>query len=121
MQPIHLLAPLVGFIIRKGLTVVKFRWLFYNNLKKGMNPNLELLGVLPTMVDARTTLGNQVLEEIKKFFPDKIFSNAIPRNIRLAEAPSHGVPIGVYDRFSKGSRAYKAVAKEVIQRIERGK
>ncbi|MBF1015511.1 MAG: ParA family protein, partial [Candidatus Nanogingivalaceae bacterium] len=90
-------------------------------VKKGMNPNLELLGVLPTMVDARTTLGNQVLEEIKKFFPDKIFSNAIPRNIRLAEAPSHGVPIGVYDRFSKGSRAYKAVAKEVIQRIERGK
>ena len=90
-------------------------------VKKGMNPNLELLGVLPTMVDSRTTLGGQVLEEIKKFFPDKIFSNAIPRNIRLAEAPSHGVPIGVYDRFSKGARAYKAVSKEIIQRIEGGK
>ena len=89
-------------------------------VKKGMNPNLELLGVLRTMVDSRTTLGGQVLEEIKKFFPDKIFSNAIPRNIRLAEAPSHGVPIGVYDRFSKGARAYKAVSKEIIQRIERG-
>lgn len=89
-------------------------------VKKGMNPNLELLGVLPTMVDSRTTLGGQVLKEIKKFFPDKIFSNAIPRNIRLAEAPSHGVPIGVYDRFSKGARAYKAVSKEIIQRIERG-
>jgi chromosome segregation ATPase len=87
-------------------------------VKKGMNPNLELLGVLPTMVDSRTTLGGQVLEEIKKFFPDKIFLNAIPRNIRLAEAPSHGVPIGVYDRFSKGARAYKAVSKEIIQRIE---
>ena len=83
-------------------------------VKKGMNPNLELLGVLPTMVDSRTTLGGQVLEEIKKFFPDKIFSNVIPRNIRLAEAPSHGVPIGVYDRFSKGARAYKAVSKEII-------
>ena len=90
-------------------------------VKKGMNPNLELLGVLPTMVDSRTTLGGQVLEEIKKFFPDKIFSNAIPRNIRLAEAPSHGVPIGVYDRFSKGARAYKAVSKEIIQRIGGGK
>ena len=87
-------------------------------VKKGMNPDLELLGVLPTMVDSRTTLGGQVLEEIKKFFPEKIFSNAIPRNIRLAEAPSHGVPIGVYDRFSKGARAYKAVSKEIIQRIE---
>ena len=90
-------------------------------VKKGMNPNLELLGVLPTMVDSRTTLGGQVLEEIKKFFPDKIFSDVIPRNIRLAEAPSHGVPIGVYDRFSKGARAYKAVSKEIIQRIEGGK
>ena len=90
-------------------------------VKKGMNPNLELLGVLPTMVDSRTTLGGQVLEEIKKFFPDKIFLNAIPRNIRLAEAPSHGIPIGVYDRFSKGARAYKAVSKEIIQRIEGGK
>ena len=90
-------------------------------VKKGMNPNLELLGVLPTMVDSRTTLGGQVLEEIKKFFPDKIFSNVIPRNIRLAEAPSHGVPIGIYDRFSKGARAYKAVSKEIIQRIEGGK
>ena len=90
-------------------------------VKKGMNPNLELLGVLPTMVDSRTTLGGQVLEEIKKFFPDKIFSNVIPRNIRLAEAPSHGVPIGVYDIFSKGARAYKAVSKEIIQRIEGGK
>ena len=90
-------------------------------VKKGMNPDLELLGILPTMVDSRTTLGGQVLEEIKKFFPDKIFSNAIPRNIRLAEAPSHGVPIGIYDRFSKGARAYKAVSKEIIQRIEGGK
>lgn len=90
-------------------------------VKKGMNPSLELLGVLPTMVDARTTLSSQVVEEIKKFFPAKIFNNVIPRNIRLAEAPSHGVPVGVYDRFSKGARAYKAVTKEIIERIEGGK
>ena len=87
-------------------------------VKKGMNPGLELLGVLPTMVDSRTTLSGQVHEEIKKFFPGKVFKTPIPRNIRLAEAPSHGVPVGVYDRFSKGSWAYKAVAKEIVARIE---
>ena len=87
-------------------------------VRKGMNPNLELLGVLPTMVDSRTTLSGQVYEEIKKFFPGKVFSTPIPRNIRLAEAPSHGVPVGIYDRFSKGARAYKAVAKEIIERTQ---
>lgn len=85
-------------------------------VRKGMNPMLELLGVLPTMIDSRTTLSGQVHEEIKKHFPGKVFSNVIPRNIRLAEAPSHGLPIGVYDRFSKGARAYKSFAKEVMDR-----
>lgn len=87
-------------------------------VKKGMNPNIELLGVLPTMVDSRTTLSGQVYEEIKRFFPGKVFSTPVPRNIRLAEAPSHGVPIGIYDRFSKGARAYKSIAKEIVKRIE---
>lgn len=86
-------------------------------VRKNMNPSLELLGVLPTMMDSRTTLSSQVLEEIKKHFPDKVFKHSIPRNIRLAEAPSHGLPVGAYDRFSKGSRAYKAVTKEVIERV----
>jgi len=87
-------------------------------VRRGMNPALELLGVLPTMLDSRTTLSSQVHEEIKKHFPGKVFDITIPRNIRLAEAPSHGVPIGVYDKFSKGSRAYKALAKEVIIRTQ---
>lgn len=87
-------------------------------VRKGMNPGLELLGVLPTMIDSRTTLSTQVHGEIKRHFPGKVFESTIPRNIRLAEAPSHGVPIGVYDKFSKGSRAYKALVKEVINRIE---
>ena len=87
-------------------------------VKKGMNPNIELLGVLPTMVDSRTTLSGQVYEEIKRFFPGKVFSTPVPRNIRVAEAPSHGVPIGVYDRFSKGARAYKSITKEIVKRIE---
>lgn len=86
-------------------------------VRKGMNPTLELLGVLPTMMDTRTTLSGQVHEEIKKHFPGKVFSTVIPRNIRLAEAPSHGLPVGAYDRFSKGARAYKALAKEVINRV----
>lgn len=86
-------------------------------VRKSMNPTLELLGVLPTMVDSRTTLSTQVLEEIKKHFPGKVFATSIPRNVRLAEAPSHGLPVGAYDKFSKGSRAYKAVTKEVLERV----
>ena len=86
-------------------------------VRKGMNPTLDLLGVLPTMVDGRTTLSGQVYEEIKKHFPGKVFKTSIPRNIRLAEAPSHGLPVGAYDKFSKGARAYKAVTKEVLQRV----
>lgn len=86
-------------------------------IRKGLNPRLDLLGVLPTMMDSRTTLSTQVHEEIKKHFPDRVFQTTIPRNIRLAEAPSHGLPVGAYDRFSKGARAYKALTKEIIGRI----
>lgn len=86
-------------------------------VRKNLNPTLDLIGVLPTMVDSRTSLSRQVIDEITKHFPAKIFKTVIPRNVRLAEAPSHGAPIGVYDRFSKGARAYKAVAKEVIDRV----
>ena len=86
-------------------------------VRKGMNPTLELLGVLVTMLDKRTTLSSQVHEEIKKHFPGKVFQATIPRNIRLAEAPSHGLPIGAYERWSKGARAYKAATKEVLQRV----
>lgn len=87
-------------------------------VRKSMNPTLDLLGVLPTMVDGRTTLSGQVYEEIKKHFPGKVFQTSIPRNIRLAEAPSHGLPVGAYDKFSKGARAYKAVTKEVLERVK---
>jgi chromosome partitioning protein len=86
-------------------------------IRKNLNPTLDLIGVLPTMVDSRTSLSGQVIAEISKHFPAKVFKTNIPRNVRLAEAPSHGAPIGTYDRFSKGARAYKAVAKEVIERV----
>lgn len=86
-------------------------------VRKGLNPQLELMGVVLTMVDARTTLSQQVQAEVKKHFPGKVFETAIPRNIRLAEAPSHGLPVGAYDRWSKGARAYKMLAKEVEARV----
>lgn len=86
-------------------------------IRKGLNPTLQLLGVLPTMMVSRTTLSAQVHDEIAKHFPKQIFKTSIPRNVRLAEAPSHGLPVGAYDRFSKGARAYKAVTKEILERL----
>lgn len=88
-------------------------------VKKGMNPKLQFLGVLATMYDKRTILSEQVLTEIKKYFKDLVFKTTIPRNVRLAEAPSHGVPVGAYDKFSKGAKAYKMLAKEIIERLEK--
>ena len=87
-------------------------------VRDAMNPDLELLGVLATMYDRRTVLSSQVLAEVKKFFKEKVFDTTIPRNVRLAEAPSHGVAIGQYDRFSKGAKAYKALAEEVMERTK---
>lgn len=86
-------------------------------VRKGMNPTLELVGVLVTMMDSRTMLSRQVLTEIQKHFPGKVFETTIPRNVRIAEAPSHGEPVGAYDKWSKGARAYKALTKEVIDRV----
>ena len=85
---------------------------------KQANPNLKLLGVLATMYDKRTSLSAQVYAEIKKYFKQLAFKTTIPRNVRVAEAPSHGVPVGAYDRFSKGAKAYKEFAKEVIERTK---
>ena len=89
-------------------------------IKKTGNPNLKLLGVVATMYDKRTSLSAQVLEEIKKYFKDLTFETTIPRNVRVAEAPSHGAPVGGYDGFSKGARAYKEFAKEVEERTKNG-
>lgn len=86
-------------------------------VRQTINPVLELLGVLVTMMDSRTALSQQVYEEVAKHFPGKVMETSIPRNVRLAEAPSHGLPVGAYDRFSKGARAYKAAAAEVAQRL----
>lgn len=86
-------------------------------VRGGLNTRLELLGVLLTMYDSRTSLSQQVQAEVAQYFGNKVFTTVIPRNIRLAEAPSHGVPIATYDKWSKGARAYKALAREVIDRL----
>ena len=87
-------------------------------VKKQANPNLKLLGVVATMYDKRTSLSSQVLTEIKKYFKELTFKTTIPRNVRVAEAPSHGVPVGDYDKFSRGAKAYKDLAKEVEARAK---
>ncbi len=86
-------------------------------VRGGLNPQLELLGVVMTMYNSRTVLSDQVMKEVKQYFGDKVFTTVIPRNVRLAEAPSHGKPISEYDRWSKGARAYKQLAKELMKRL----
>lgn len=85
-------------------------------VRKGLNPELRLMGVLVTMHNGRTTLSAQVHEEVKRHFPDTVFDTVIPRNVRLAEAPSFGKPIMHYDKWSRGARAYKSLSKEVMDR-----
>lgn len=86
-------------------------------VKQALNPQLALIGVVLTMHTARTSLSQAVAQEVELHFPKQVFSTVIPRNIRLAEAPSHAKAISDYDRFSKGARAYKALAKEVLTRV----
>lgn len=88
-------------------------------VQKHFNPELEIEGVLLTMYDARTNLGNEVVEEVRKYFREKVYETIIPRNIRLSEAPSHGMPIIDYDPRSRGAEVYQALAKEVVNREEK--
>ena len=86
-------------------------------VKKRMNPRLEIFGVALTMFDGRTNFSTQVAQEVRKHFPGKVFTTVIPRNIRLAEAPSHGIPVTVYDRSSRGAVAYRAMAEEIKEKL----
>jgi chromosome partitioning protein len=86
-------------------------------VRQGLNPTLDLLGVVLTMFDKRTSLSEQVHDELKTHFGDKLFKTVIPRNVRLAEAPSFGKTIFEHDRWSKGARSYKQFAKEVAKRV----
>ncbi len=84
--------------------------------KQRLNPDLEMEGVLLTMYDGRTNLSLQVAEEVKRHFPGKVYATVIPRNVRLSEAPSHGMPVSVYDPLSRGAESYDALAKEFLRK-----
>lgn len=85
-------------------------------VKKGFQPQLEIFGVLLTMYDGRVNLSMQVAEEVRRHFPGKVFTTVIPRNVRLSEAPSHGLPVIAYDKYCRGAEAYTALAQEILNR-----
>ena len=89
-----------------------------NLVKKHLNKSLEIEGALLTMYDIRTNLSNQVVKEVKKYFDDRVYKTVIPRNVRLSEAPSFGMPITMYDPKSKGARSYEKLAKEFLKMEE---
>ena len=86
-------------------------------VKRKLNPRLEIFGVALTMFDGRTNFSAQVAQEVRRHFPGKVFATVVPRNIRLAEAPSHGIPVTAYDRSSRGAVAYKAMAEEIRNKL----
>ncbi len=86
-------------------------------MKKRINPALEIFGVALTMFDGRTNFSTQVAQEVRHHFPGKVFATVIPRNVRLAEAPSHGLPVTAYDRHSRGAMSYRAMADELAKRL----
>jgi chromosome partitioning protein len=85
-------------------------------VRGGLNPALDIEGVLLTMYDDRTNLGQLVARDVRDFFKDKVFDTIIPRNVRLGEAPSHGIPCVIYDAKSRGAAAYTALARELVAR-----
>jgi len=101
-----------GFYALEGLSALTST---ISTIKKGLNPSIDIEGVLLTMFDSRTNLSVQIAQEIKRYFPKKVFSVSIPRNVRLAEAPSHGKPIMEYDKHSRGADCYMRLAAEIIE------
>jgi chromosome partitioning protein len=85
---------------------------------KNLNPDLRIIGLLRVMFDPRSLLANQVSAQLEQHFGDKVFKTLVPRNVRLAEAPSHGVPGVLFDRAAKGAQAYLAFAAEMIERVK---
>jgi chromosome partitioning protein len=86
-------------------------------VKRKVNPRLEIFGVALTMFDGRTNFSTQVAQEVRRHFPGKVFSAVVPRNVRLAEVPSHGIPVTAYDKYSRGAKAYKAMAEEIKAKL----
>ena len=91
-----------------------------NLVKKHLNKSLEIEGAVLTMYDIRTNLSNQVVKEVKRYFDDKVYKTVIPRNVRLSEAPSFGMPISIFDPKSKGAKSYEKLAREFLK-LQEGK
>jgi chromosome partitioning protein len=86
-------------------------------VKTHLNPSLDVFGAVMTMYDSRTRLSQQVVEEVRDFFAERVFETLIPRSVRIAEAPSHGKPVTLYDPTGRGAEAYRLLAKEVLERV----
>ncbi|MCI8397570.1 MAG: ParA family protein [Clostridia bacterium] len=91
-----------------------------NLVRKHLNRSIEIEGAVLTMYDSRTTLSNQVVKEVSGYFQDRVYKNVIPRNVKLSEAPSYGMPISVYDAKSKGAKSYEKLAKEFLDKNDKG-
>ncbi len=102
------------FLAMEGLNLIMRT---ITNVKKKLNPDIRIMGILFTMYSKRARLNQEVVEDITEFFPDLVFKTIIPRSVRLAEAPSHGLPIDCYDRSNRGAEAFLELAKEVINRV----
>lgn len=102
------------FLAMEGLNLIMRT---ITNVKKKLNPDIRIMGILFTMYSKRARLNQEVVEDITEFFPDLVFKTIIPRSVRLAEAPSHGLPIDCYDRSNRGAKAFWELAKEVINRV----
>jgi chromosome partitioning protein len=87
-------------------------------VQNSINPNLQILGIILTMYDSRNNLANQVVDEVKSYFKEKVFQTIVPRNVKLSESPSHGQPIYIYDPKSKGAEAYQDLVDEIDQRVQ---
>lgn len=111
----HVIIPMqCEFFAMEGLNLLMRT---IGSVKKQLNPRLEILGIVFTMYTARTRLANDVVDDVSSYFNDLVFQTKIPRNVRLSEAPSHGLPINVYDASSAGALGYESLAEEVIARV----
>ena len=104
------------FLAMEGLSLL-FKTV--NSIKKTLNPNIKILGILFTMYTKRNNLNKQVIEDVSSYFSDDVFKTIIPRNVRLSEAPSHGLPINAYARSSSGAKAYSDLTEEVLNRVNK--
>ncbi|MDC7244761.1 MAG: ParA family protein [Sphaerochaetaceae bacterium] len=111
----HIIIPLqCEYFAMEGLNLLMRT---IESVKKQLNPHLDVLGIVFTMYTSRTRLSNDVVEDITNYWPEKVFETKIPRNVRLSEAPSHGLPISLYDNSCSGAKGYMELAKEVMERV----